>query len=169
MLHNKSAGCSRRVLWMFLLLLLLCCKSFPSARIFATPPPSPLYYVILYYTLHPFSYVILSDLYLSPKTVILYYTLYPWKDGGTRQRRLNKFAQHHPHAGSQAHTATNTWRHSAAPSSGSSTQSPMHTPLERHPAATPASVLQAHIWQLHPAAEPAPMLQSAHRHRGELK
>ena len=57
---------------MFLLLLLLCCKSFPYARIFATPapsPPSPLYYVILYYTLYPFSYVILSDLYLSPKTV----------------------------------------------------------------------------------------------------
>ena len=40
----ESAGFSRRVLWMFLLLLLLCCKSFPYARIFAHPPPSPLYY-----------------------------------------------------------------------------------------------------------------------------
>ena len=43
--NTQSAGFSRRVLWMFLLLLLLCCKSFPYARIFATPPlPSPLYY-----------------------------------------------------------------------------------------------------------------------------
>ena len=49
--QTESAGCSRRVLWMFLLLLLLCCKSFPYARIFATPPPafsSLLCYIILY-------------------------------------------------------------------------------------------------------------------------
>ena len=61
----ESAGFSRRVLWMFWLLLLLCCKSFPYARIFATPPLPPLLlskcqdstHIILYgtpaFSLHP--------------------------------------------------------------------------------------------------------------------